>query len=91
MKLATIGLVFNTKKELPDEILEEYKQQIDTLGTVTGNGSFASKSDEIARDSAFCNFMRRLEMFMDYASNFIDVEGGPTKELTELDKCVDDE
>ena len=88
---ANIGLVFNAKKELPDEILEEYKQQIDTLGTVTGNGSFASKSDEIARDSAFCDFMRRLEMFMDYASNFIDVESITTKELTELDKCVDDE
>ena len=88
---ANIGLVFNAKKELPDEILEEYKQQIDTLGTVTGNGSFTSKSDEIARDSAFCDFMRRLEMFMDYASNFIDVESITTKELTELDKCVDDE
>ena len=86
-----IGLVFNAKKELPDEILEEYKQQIDTLSTVKGNGDFASKGDEIARDSAFCDFMRRLEMFMDYASNFINVESITTKELTELDKCVDDE
>lgn len=88
---ANIGLVFNTKKELPDEILEEYKRQIDTLGTVTGNKSFASKSDEIARDSAFCDFMRKFEAFFDYASNFIDVESIATKELTELDKCVDDE
>ena len=85
------GLVFKAKSELPAEVLEKYKQQIGELGTATGNPSFASKSDIIARDSAFCDFMRRLELFMDYASNFIDVESITAKELTELDKCVDDE
>lgn len=71
---------------LKDEFVRDFVR-----GYFDADGSFASKGDEIARDSAFCDFMRRLEMFMDYASNFIDVESITTKELTELDKCSDDE
>lgn len=85
------GLVFKAKSELPAEVLKEYKQQIGELGAATGNACFTSKSDVIARDSAFCDFMRKMEAFFAYASNFIDIESITTKELTELDKCVDDE
>lgn len=86
-----LGLVFKTRSELPTEILESYKSQIETLAIATGNSKFASKSEEIARDSAFCDFMGKLEAFLDYASNFIDLESVTTKELTDLDRCTDDE
>lgn len=88
---ATVGLVFKTKGTLPDEVLKPYKTQLEGLGDAVGNTDFSKRAKEMARESAFCDFMQKLEAFMNYASDFIDIESVYTKKLTELDKCTDDE
>lgn len=87
----TVGLVFKTKDTLPDEVLKPYETQLKSLSDAVGNAEFNKRAKEMARESAFCDFMQKLEAFMDYASDFIDVESVYTKKLTELDKCTDDE
>ena len=88
---ASVGLVFKTKDTLTDEVLKPYEDQLKGLGDAVGNVEFSKQAKEMAKESAFCDFMQKLEAFMNYASDFIVIESVYTKKLTELDKCVDDE
>jgi len=86
-----VGLVFKAKDTLPDEVLKRYEVRLKGLGVAVGNAEFSNRAKGLAKELAYCDFMQKLEAFMNYASDFIDIESVTTKKLTELDKCADDE